>query len=152
MSNFPNKELKDYATSLADSVTEESTERALHAALYPSGQRMTGLRRRVITTSVTVLTFLTGNIGLAAAADSAIPGDALYGIDRGYERLADSLGVGENHAGERLEEAIALSQRGNVGLALDTAREGIENANSSLEAPGIAEALRNLSAASDRPQ
>ena len=106
--------------------------------------------------------------GVAAAADGAAPGDALYGIDRALEKI----GIGAGHADERLEEARTLLSNGKAtetvrhatevldakgqseGADLEDARTALEDAASNLEdddAPGnvavqedVSELLRYL--------
>jgi hypothetical protein len=55
--------------------------------------------------------------GAALAADSAIPGDPLYGIDRAFE----VVGIGAGSAGERLMEAAQLADEGRSQEAIDHA-------------------------------
>lgn len=64
--------------------------------------------------------------GLGIAADAAVPGDALYRLDRSVESVADALGVGGDRSVERLEEIIALADRGDVERAAATAVEVLE--------------------------
>ena len=52
--------------------------------------------------------------GVAVAADGAVPGDALYGIDRALEKI----GIGAGHAEERLEEARKLLSEGEASEAV----------------------------------
>ena len=61
-----------------------------------------------------------GNIGMAAAADSAVPGDILYPIDQAYENVMGLFGGDGNRAEERLEEASVLIARGQFDIAMDT--------------------------------
>ena len=53
------------------------------------------------------------------AADGAVPGDALYGIDRALEKI----GIGAGHAEERLEEARKLLSEGEASEAVRHATE-----------------------------
>lgn len=63
-----------------------------------------------------------GTTGVAYAADGAVPGDSLYGIDRGVEQLELSLTQDPNKAlqrqvaftDERLGEAEELAERGDT--------------------------------------
>jgi hypothetical protein len=61
-----------------------------------------------------------GNIGMAAAANSAVPGDILYPIDQAYENVIGLFGGNGNRAVERLEEASVLIARGQFDLAMET--------------------------------
>ena len=57
--------------------------------------------------------------GVAVAADGAVPGDVLYGIDRALEKI----GIGAGGAEERLEEARSLLSEGDSSEALRHATE-----------------------------
>ena len=57
--------------------------------------------------------------GVAVAADGAVPGDVLYGIDRALEKI----GIGAGAAEERLEEARRLLSEGESSEALRHATE-----------------------------
>jgi len=49
---------------------------------------------------------------LGAVADSAVPGDSLYPVDRAYEAVARVIGRDVDRTQETLQEAITLAQRG----------------------------------------
>ena len=80
------------------------------------------LRGRAATVTVATAVFLGGTSGLAVAADNAKPGDALYGIDRAFE----TIGIGAGAEQERLSEAAALVDSGEVDLGLQHAAETLE--------------------------
>ncbi len=61
---------------------------------------------------------LFGNIGIAAASNSAVPGDLLYPVDRAFESVAGVFGVDVGGATERLEEAAVLIGRGQFDAAI----------------------------------
>ncbi len=101
----------------------------------PRGRtNLAGLRRRAATVSVAATVILGGTSGLAVAADGAKPGDILYGVDRAME----AVGIGAGAESERLSEAEALINSGEVHLGLEHAAEALENTGSGTEA---AEAL-----------
>jgi hypothetical protein len=50
--------------------------------------------------------------GVGAIADQAVPGDSLYPVDRAYESISRAIGRDVDRTQERLEEALALAQRG----------------------------------------
>jgi len=80
--------------------------------------------------------------GAAVTSDGAVPGDALYGLDRAFER------VGINHGGaaERIEEAMVLVEAGDHNRAIATVEEAIESlAGESADASAIG-ALHNAAA------
>jgi hypothetical protein len=105
----------------------------------PSAVR--GSRRRLALAGVAaglVLVF-TALTGLAFAANAAIPGDPLYGLDLALE----SIGVGDGGLQERLVEASRLVERGQVQEGLVHAGDAIAGsaaAGDGLQAVG--EALR----------
>lgn len=75
-----------------------------------TGRRLAlGLRRRV-TAAATSLMMIVGMTGVAWAADSAVPGDWNYGIDRALE----SMGIGAGGAEERLQELAVIREDGHV--------------------------------------
>lgn len=59
--------------------------------------------------------------GIGVAADRAIPGDVLYPLDRALE----AVGLSSPLVEERLLEAIALTERGEMLLAVETANEAL---------------------------
>ncbi len=65
--------------------------------------------------------------GFGLAADGAVPGDALYRVDRGFEIIADSVVGGRDRSVERLQEVIALADRGDVDGASSTALEALRS-------------------------
>ena len=67
--------------------------------------------------------FLFAMSGVAVASNSAVPGDALYGIDRALERI----GIGNGGADERLEEASILAENGDSEEALELIAQTFES-------------------------
>jgi hypothetical protein len=98
-----------------------------------------GLRRRV-TAAATSLMMIVGMTGVAWAADSAVPGDWNYGIDRALE----SMGIGAGGAEERLLELAVIP--GTETVSLDDSGSGTESENSEVgldnAAATVAETLR----------
>jgi len=79
------------------------------------------LKRRAAALAVAVTAFVGGTSGLALAADGAKPGDALYGVDRALE----TVGIGAGGEQERLSEAEALVDAGDVQRGLQHAAETV---------------------------
>lgn len=77
--------------------------------------------------------------GAAVAADGASPGDALYGLDRALE----NVGINNGHAGERIEEALALIDSGHHDRAMETVEEAIEDLADDSENASAIGALRD---------
>ncbi len=115
--------LRRYASSLGevdDLVTHRATARAL--ATQPVPHRW---RSRLAPVAAAVALSVVGNAALVMTADSAVPGDLLYSIDRAGEEIADWLGSEADHRTERLVEAYELAALGDQEGALALAREAL---------------------------
>ena len=81
------------------------------------------LRRRTATVMATALVSVIGLSGAAFASDGAVPGDLLYPFDRAFE----AVGIGAGGDEERLEEALALVDRGDVDRGLEHAASLVDD-------------------------
>lgn len=63
-------------------------------------------------------------VALGAASSSSLPGDALYGVNRAYESIGARVGF-VNPVERRLNEVIALADRGDAVLAAQVAGEAL---------------------------
>lgn len=95
-----------------------------------------GVRHRLAGAAAAML-LLCGMTGVAAASNGSAPGDALYGIDRALEQI----GVGAGGARERILEAQALLDRGEVSEAITHSVEAFEPADLFPETSSASEAL-----------
>lgn len=120
--------------------------RPTRADLPKPEKRMFGstLKRR-LAGGLAAAVMLSGMTGVAVAADGARPGDALYGLDRALE----AVGIGAGGAAERLAEARALLEAGEVSNAITQVAEVVEETGAfdgeetfSPEAVRASEALR----------
>lgn len=103
-----------FATAAAAQVRAvQSPAAAPTASRDRLARRPLGLRPQVAAMLTTVL-LVAGSTGVAVAADTAAPGDGLYGLDRALE----NIGIGDGRAGERLEEANVLVAEGQPEEAL----------------------------------
>ena len=94
------------------------------APMAPIGRPLLSrLRQRAAAVAVGATVMLGSMSGLAVAADDAKPGDFLYGIDRAFE----VVGVGNGSSSERIDEAEALIEAGDVPRGLRHAAEAVEN-------------------------
>lgn len=117
--------LRSYGEWLQSRVSPDD---ALLAATRALGAHRPLTRRRWVVVVAVAGLLVISNVGLAAASDSAVPGDPLYGLKRAYEQIGDLLGV-ESHASERLREAEVLLARGHNDAALQAADEALEELN-----------------------
>lgn len=83
------------------------------------------LRRR-LAGGLAAAVFLSGMTGVAVAADGARPGDVLYGLDRALE----AVGIGAGGAAERVAEARALLEAGELSSAITQLTEVFEDSDS----------------------
>ena len=82
--------------------------------------------RPKIAAALVVALLLSGMTGVVYAADRAVPGDTLYGLDRALE----NVGVNDGGAAERLAEVRELVENGRPEAALDHAGEALAEAES----------------------
>ena len=107
-------EIADFARSAESAVkAAQSFTTAVTTLQRRPGPRRHGLSPRLATVGLAVL-LMSGTAGMALAANGAVPGDALYGLDRGFERV----GLGSGSADERLEEAVVMAAHGRSDEAL----------------------------------
>jgi hypothetical protein len=113
-----------------------------------TGRRLAlGLRRRV-TAAATSLMMIVGMTGVAWAADSAVPGDWNYGIDRALE----SMGIGAGGAEERLQELAVIREDGHVRGVGVASRSGGDLVAGSDDPVGLEKAAATVAATTRRSQ
>ena len=105
--------------------------------------------RLVPTPAIAVAAFvlLLGMSGVAAASNSSVPGDPLYGIDLAIERL----GIGSGGTGERIEEAGVLLDRGMPSEALTHLSSAVLTSDDSAAADALHQAALRVKARAQSP-
>ncbi|MGA9594774.1 MAG: hypothetical protein WBV06_01340 [Acidimicrobiia bacterium] len=99
------------------------------------------LKRRAAAIATAVAVVVGGTSGLALAADGAKPGDLLYGVDRALETVG--IGAGAQH--ERLSEAEALLDAGEIQRGLQHAAEALdEHVSGSAAAAALEAAAKRM--------
>jgi hypothetical protein len=83
--------------------------------------------------------------GAALAADSAIPGDPLYGLDRAFE----VVGIGAGSTEERLTEAVQLAENGKGQDALGHAILALQEDSTDAEARQALQAVADQLSSAD---
>jgi hypothetical protein len=106
----------EYVAKVAALAAAEVPQAATPASAVPVW------RRRLVAALAVAGVMVVGGAGMASAADSANPGDALYSLDRALE----NIGIGDGGADERYDEAADLVEQGDETGALDAAAEGAE--------------------------
>jgi len=119
-------DLRSYGQALVRSVPSDQARAAAGRAMFSRNRHLVvGRRRRRLVVALGALGLLTvSNVGLAAVANTASPGEFLYSFDRGYEWVADLVGA-KDHTGERLAEAQVLNARGETAQAIALLRESL---------------------------
>jgi hypothetical protein len=112
-------------------------------------------RRRLVAIAAASATFITGNIGVAMAADQAAPGDLLFGLDRAYEQLGELVGFSDDHSQERLDEAARLADSGRSDDALTAVIRQLQalsddQDDKNIDASGLDTAIAAITQARDR--
>lgn len=100
------------------------------------------LRARLAVVMASMMALLLATAGVGLAADGAMPGDPLYGLDRAMERV----GIGNGQAHERLAEAVALAEAGHVGRGLDHAAATLATLPEQAQAMNAEQALSDAAA------
>ncbi|HEX2152770.1 MAG TPA: hypothetical protein VHL52_02210 [Acidimicrobiia bacterium] len=113
----PTDHLRRYGEDIASAVSPARSRVAALRAIGASGSERPHLLPRVAFASLAGLLVL--NLAAAGVADAAVPGDALYAIDRAYEAVTDAIGLGEDHTTERVAEAWTLMERDDLTGAID---------------------------------
>lgn len=122
----PTDRLRRYGEDIASSV---SPARSRVAAMRAVGQaHRTPARRRTPQFAFASLgVFLVANVVMSGVANAAVPGDVLYPVDRGYEKVLDLVGLAGDHSEERIVEAGVLLDRGDLAGATDLVAEATDN-------------------------
>lgn len=125
MNHDPISDLKRYAAALEAQVSDERARSAARMALHTPSPVVSPTRapRRVVVAVATTVLMGVSNVALATVADSSIPGDPLYGLDRAYESVGAAIGLSNQHASERATEVLALQERGKSAEALELVQE-----------------------------
>ena len=114
-------EIAQFARSaVAEVKVPQSAPTAVTPLRRQRGAGQWSLTPRLATVAMGVL-LMSGTAGAALAADGAVPGDALYGLDRAFERV----GIGSGSTDERLDEAVVIAAQGRSEEAVAHAIEAL---------------------------
>lgn len=130
--------LRDYETAPSEAAVEQFAAEASRLAAdsrlargpVAATRRGRAIRMRPqLAGAALAVVLVAGGAGVAAAADAAVPGDGLYGLDRTLERI----GIWDGRTEERLDEASHLVADGRLNLALTHATEALDEDGESSE-------------------
>ncbi len=117
-----------------------STAAATATGVVPVSPRRLRTRLAIVMASMMALLLATTGVGLAA--DGASPGDALYGLDIALERV----GINNGRAHERLTEAVALAEAGEIARGLNHAATTVATLPEGAHGLAAAQALTDAAA------
>lgn len=112
------------------------------AAAFSASVSPRRLRARLAVVVASMMALLLATAGVGLAANDAVPGDPLYGLDRAMERV----GLGNGQAHERLAEAVALAEAGQLGRGLNHAAATVATLPDQAEAMLAEQALSDAAA------
>jgi hypothetical protein len=118
----PLDDLRSYANGLVDAAPplDPSSLRLLPGSPVPKRlHRLTVPAMAAI--GIAAILFI-AEVGVTVAANSAVPGDDMYGIDLLVEDALLAIGIPIDTAAERIDEAEVLLARSELGEAIKTAR------------------------------
>ena len=118
----PLNDLRSYASGLVDAAPrlDPSTLHLLAGSPVPKRPHRFTVPAMAAMGVVAMLFF--AEVGVTVAANSAVPGDGIYGIDLLVEDALVAIGIPIDTASERIDEAEVLLARSELDEALRTAR------------------------------
>lgn len=115
--------LKEMASAMEDAISPARSEQMAARAIARAQKTSPATRRMASVLGGVSVAFLVV-FTLGATSATSLPGDALYGVSRAYESVGDWVGV-VDPVEQRLQEVIALTDRGDVALATRAAEEAL---------------------------
>lgn len=118
----PFDDLRSYASGLVDNAPplDPSSLRLLEGAPIP--RRPHRLTVPAMAAIGMAAMLLIAEVGVSIAANSAVPGDSIYGVDLLVEDALVAIGIPIDKAAERIDEAEVLLARSELREAIKTAR------------------------------
>lgn len=120
----PFDDLRSYATSLVDAAPALNPSSLHLLAGSPVPKRLHRLTVPAMAAIGVAAMLLFAEVGVSVAANSAVPGDGIYGIDLLVEDALVAIGIPLDTAAERIDEAEVLLTRKELTRAIQTARVG----------------------------
>lgn len=122
----------EFSAALRERLMAEADQVLVPSATLTLPPRRTGSRERRLTIAASALVLIGGSAGMAAAAQNAAPGDALYPIKRGLENAQRTITTDDSAKGEaflsqaddRLSEVGALVERDASSLQIADTLQG----------------------------
>ena len=141
----PIAELRGYARALAgDAARRPLPDLPETASGYPLSRAGASRGAPTLIALAAVLVVVVGGGFGIQAANAAVPGETLYGVDLLLEDFLSVVGVDADHTAERFDESAVLLERGDVDGALNAAMAGARASRATTWAPGVQVALVHL--------
>jgi hypothetical protein len=123
----PLDDLRSYANGLVDAAPtlDPSSLHLLAGSPVPKRPHRFTVPAMAAIGAVAMLLF--AEVGVTVAANSAVPGDGIYGIDLLVEDALVAIGIPIDTASERIDEAEVLLTRNELTSAIQTARVGYKD-------------------------
>ena len=136
----PFDDLRSYASDLVDAAPNLDTSSLHLADGAPVPRRPHHFTVPAMALMGVAAMLFIAQVGVAVIANSAVPGDQLYGLDLLVEDALTTVGAPINVASERLNEAETLLERDELTEAIRTARVAYRE----MDPPVIGSALIHL--------
>ena len=134
----PLDDLRSYANGLADAAPtlDPSTLHLLAGSPVPKRPHRFTVPAMAAIGAAAMLLF--AEVGVTVAANSAVPGDGIYGIDLLVEDALVAIGIPIDTASERIDEAEVLLTRNELTSAIQTARVGYKDMGDDIASATVA--------------
>lgn len=123
----PTDRLRNYGEDIASAVSPARSRVAAMRAIG-SSHRTSAPRRTPQFAFAALGIFLVANVVMSGVANAAVPGDVLYPVDRGYEKVMGLVGLAGDQSEERVAEAGVLLDRGDLAGATALVAEATDSA------------------------
>jgi hypothetical protein len=144
----PFDDLRSYANGLVDAVPMLDTSSLHLVAGSPIPKRPHRFTVPAMAAMGVAATLLFAEVGVSVAANSAVPGDGIYGIDLLVEDALGAIGIPIDTASERIDEAEVLLERDDLDGAIRAARTGYREMDQAVVGTAIMELVRAENAVS----
>lgn len=138
----PLGDLRSYASALAEAAPalDTSSLRLVDGSPVPKRPHRFTVPAMAAMTVAAML--FVAEVGTAVVANSAVPGDQIYGLDLLVEDALTAIGVPIDVASERIDEAEVLLERDDLGGAIRAARTGYREMDQAVVGTAIMELVR----------
>ncbi len=136
----PFDDLRSYASDLVDAAPSLDTSSLHLADGSPVPKRPHHFTVPAMALMGVAAMLFVAQVGIAVVANSAVPGDQLYGLDLLVESALTNVGAPIDVASERIDEAEVLLERDELDEAIRTARVAYKE----MDPPVIGTALVHL--------